>query len=44
MSKEALLVCDSPSPPITRQREIVPEYETLTNRIRLNNKKFSVSN
>jgi len=26
-----------PVPPITRQREIVSEYETLTNRIRLNN-------
>ena len=26
-----------PVPSITRQREIVSEYETLTNRIRLNN-------
>ena len=33
-----------PVPSITRQREFVSEYETLTNRIRLNNKKFSVSN
>ncbi len=32
--------CEMPIviPPITRQREIVSEYETLTNRIRLNNK------
>ena len=32
-------LCDVmlPVPPITRQREIVSEYETLTNRIRLNN-------
>ncbi len=32
-------LCDVmlPIPSITRQREIVAEYETLTNRIRLNN-------
>ena len=29
-----------PIPSITRQREIVSEYETLTNRIRLNNQKI----
>lgn len=38
MSKEALLDMRLPIPSITRQREIVEEYETLTNRIRLNNK------
>jgi len=37
MSKEALLDMQLPIPSITRQREIVAEYETLTNRIRLNN-------
>ena len=37
MSKEALLDMRLPIPSITRQREIVSEYETLTNRIRLNN-------
>jgi len=36
MSKEALLDMQLPIPSITRQREIVAEYETLTNRIRLN--------
>ncbi len=36
MSKEALLDMRLPIPSITRQREIVSEYETLTNRIRLN--------
>lgn len=33
-----------PVPSITRQCGIVSEFETLTSRIRLNNKKFSVSN
>lgn len=37
MSKEALLDMQLPIPSITRQREIVAEYEMLTNRIRLNN-------
>ena len=37
MSKEALFDMQLPIPSITRQREIVSEYETLTNRIRLNN-------
>ena len=37
MSKEALLDMQLPIPSITRQREIVSEYETLSNRIRLNN-------
>ena len=37
MSKDALLDMRLPVPSITRQREIVSEYETLTNRIRLNN-------
>ena len=37
MSKDALLDMRLPIPSITRQREIVAEYETLTNRIRLNN-------
>jgi len=37
MSKDALLDMQLPIPSITRQREIVAEYETLTNRIRLNN-------
>ena len=37
MSKEALLDMQLPIPSITRQREIVAEYETLSNRIRLNN-------
>ena len=37
MSKEALLDMQLPIPSITRQREIVAEYETLTNRICLNN-------
>lgn len=36
MSKDALLDMKLPIPSITRQREIVSEYETLTNRIRLN--------
>lgn len=36
MSKDALLDMRLPIPSITRQREIVAEYETLTNRIRLN--------
>jgi len=37
MSKEALLDMQLPIPSLTRQREIVAEYETLTNRIHLNN-------
>ena len=37
MDKNALLDMRLPIPSITRQREIVLEYETLTNRIRLNN-------
>ena len=37
MSKDALLDMQLPIPSITHQREIVSEYETLTNRIRLNN-------
>ncbi len=37
MSKEALLDMQLPIPSITRQREIVSEYETLSNRIHLNN-------
>ena len=37
MSKDALLDMRLPIPSITRQREIVSEYETLSNRIRLNN-------
>ena len=37
MDKNALLDMRLPIPSITRQREIVSEYETLTNRIRLNN-------
>ena len=37
MSKESLLDMRLPIPSITRQREIVLEYETLTNRIHLNN-------
>jgi type I restriction enzyme S subunit len=37
MSKEALLDMQLPIPSLTRQREIVSEYETLNNRIRLNN-------
>ena len=37
MSKEALLDMQLPIPSITRQREIVAEYETLSNRIHLNN-------
>ena len=37
MSKDDLLDMRLPIPSITRQREIVSEYETLTNRIRLNN-------
>ena len=36
MDKNALLDMQLPIPSITRQREIVSEYETLTNRIRLN--------
>ena len=37
MEKIALLDMRLPIPSIVRQREIVAEYETLTNRIRLNN-------
>ena len=37
MSKDALLDMQLPIPSITRQREIIAEYETLTNRIHLNN-------
>ena len=37
MDKNALMDMLLPIPSITRQREIVSEYETLTNRIRLNN-------
>ena len=37
MDKNALMDMRLPIPSITRQREIVSEYETLTNRIRLNN-------
>ena len=37
MSKEALMDMRLPIPSTTRQREIVEEYETLTNRVRLNN-------
>ena len=37
MDKNALLDMQLPIPSIARQREIVSEYETLTNRIRLNN-------
>ena len=37
MDKNALLDMRLPIPSITCQREIVSEYETLTNRIRLNN-------
>ena len=37
MDKNALLDMQLPIPSITRQREIVSEYETLANRIRLNN-------
>ena len=36
MNKDALLDMLLPIPTIARQREIVEEYETLTNRIRLN--------
>lgn len=36
MSKEALMDMQLPIPSIARQREIVEEYETLSNRIRLN--------
>ena len=36
MDKSALMDMQLPIPSITRQREIVSEYETLTNRIRLN--------
>ena len=36
MSKDALLDMRLPIPSINRQREIVSEYETLSNRIRLN--------
>lgn len=36
MSKDALLDMRLPIPSIDRQREIVSEYETLSNRIRLN--------
>ena len=36
MSKEALMDMQLPIPTIERQREIVEEYETLSNRIRLN--------
>ena len=37
LDKNALLDMQLPISSITRQREIVAEYETLTNRIRLNN-------
>ena len=37
MDKKALMDMRLPVPDIARQREIVAEYETLTNRIRLNN-------
>ena len=37
MDKNALLDMRFPIPSVTRQREIVSEYETLSNRIRLNN-------
>lgn len=37
MNKDALLDMRLPNPTLARQREIVSEYETLTNRIRLNN-------
>ena len=37
MDKNALLDMQLPIPSITRQREIVSEHKTLTNRIRLNN-------
>ena len=37
LDKNALLDMQLPISSITRQREIVSEYETLTNRIRLNN-------
>ena len=37
MDKNALLDMRFPIPSVTRQREIVSEYETLTNRICLNN-------
>ena len=37
MDKNALMDMLLPIPSITQQREIVSEYETLTNRIRLNN-------
>lgn len=37
MDKNALLDMQLPIPSITRQREIVSEYETVANRIRLNN-------
>ena len=37
MDKNALLDMRLPIPSITRQREILSEYETLTNRIHLNN-------
>jgi len=36
MDKKALMDMCLPVPSLTRQREIVAEYETLTNRIRLN--------
>ena len=36
MGKESLLDMQLPIPSITRQREIVAEYETLTRRIRIN--------
>lgn len=36
MNKDALLDMRLPIPTLARQREIVAEYETLTNRIRLN--------
>ena len=37
MDKNALMDMLLPIPSITQQREIISEYETLTNRIRLNN-------
>ena len=36
MDKDAFMDMQIPIPPISRQREIVSEYETLTNRIHLN--------
>lgn len=41
MSKDAFCDLKLPIPPISRQREIVAEYETLTRRIRLNERLIS---